>query len=403
MLLSFILPFSIKNYSQNRKEENVQDSMKNDYGLALKRYTDKDCNKEGIPSCANPKECIDFTSVIKSFLDGTVSLSPEDTTVAFTESMMDKTSYPPCPADISQSLYDLMIMQLDEENFYVDTEHYLRLEDIISMAKKNRTEYTQEKESANCLLDYITKECREYKGANITDKKIREITIANIRDLGAQFTGFINDKLSDKKNEEINKRIYMRKLSSAEYQKVYVDTTWHYSYIFTFKSYCASVESRFSQMNYNKWSANMVMGTLCMLQREPYVNNQCVEAILASKEQDYHVFGIKLLEHIMDSGRYSQWLPLVWKRWRYLYGMEYCSPSKDGIIPNWYYNNRKLQVYSTILRYLKQHPDDIDARTAACFLLFDSNIHIYGAFPYGNQLVAEDFLSELSCNHKYEE
>ena len=403
VLLAIMLPFAIRSYNQFREEQRQQDSLDNAYKEALAHYIDKDFNDEGMPSCADPKSCVDFSAVIKSYIDGTVSLYPKDTTVAHTEKMIDETLYPSCPKDVPQDLYDLMIMQLEMDNFTSDCERYLRLEERIAEAKDKNGSSREGEQEQKRVLKRLLYETGKYSGAHIKDERIRAISVANIKDLSEKFFGIINDRLSEKQASDLMIKVQNRIDSCSEYRKIYVDTTWLDSYLPKFVSYCKSVEPRFQRLLFNKWSANTAMGTLCLIQREPYIDNQCAEAIYASKEDDYSIFGIKLMERIMDSGRYSQWLPLVWKHWRYLYEAEYCDLSKDGAIPNWFYNNRKLQVYSTILRYLKKHPDDIDARTAACFLLNDRNIRIYGPFKYGNQTITEDFLYLLSDDKDYEQ
>ena len=106
------------------------------------------------------------------------------------------------------------------------------------------------------------------------------------------------------------------------------------------------------------------------------------------KDDDPHP-STPLLETLMKSGKYSRFLPIVWRTWRVKKQL-WESASRDGVIQNYMYNKMRFRCLNTIMRQLIRNPKDIYVINTFCFLATYDNIVRYGDFPYGNSVALEE-------------
>ena len=282
----------------------------------------------------------------------------------FEEKSMFETIYPKCPTDIDKEMYELMLVILEAQNLYVDMEHYWRYLDVIKMSEMDSADVGEDKKIASNYLKELTRLGNCYNAPQISSPKMKKISIQNIKE-SIKVLNTPENKLTDSYNVgTVIKAIKKRYQSTEAYKRLGVDNDCVDDYM----------ERFFSRL---KSSDDPVLKT-----------------ILASKGTESEGTYIAVLKEIIDSGKYTEWLPMVWQRWRFLTGMHFGSPSKDGEIANWFYNESKIKCYNTILRHIKSHSEDKNARIAAVVLLEKANIQIFGEFPYGNQLIVEDYLYE---------
>lgn len=97
---------------------------------------------------------------------------------------------------------------------------------------------------------------------------------------------------------------------------------------------------------------------------------------------------IPIMESLMKEKRYSLYLCELWRKWRALY-QDAKGMSKDSEIPNWIYNHYRNICCSTILSYIADHPQDMNAINEFLVLACMENILQHGVFEYGNQYVVE--------------
>lgn len=66
----------------------------------------------------------------------------------------------------------------------------------------------------------------------------------------------------------------------------------------------------------------------------------------------YDPWQLTVLEQLMESGRYSVVLPVVFSTWRCLFQYSYCGMSRDSIIPNYLFEHYRSKVSETMAAHL---------------------------------------------------
>jgi len=94
--------------------------------------------------------------------------------------------------------------------------------------------------------------------------------------------------------------------------------------------------------------------------------------------------GIKILEDIINSKRYSPVLFEAFYKWRTSTQAFYYGMSNMSQIPNKMYNQKRWQLIKLIKKYLKTHPQDIWAKRQIDLLLSLPNIERGGSFGNSN-------------------
>lgn len=100
---------------------------------------------------------------------------------------------------------------------------------------------------------------------------------------------------------------------------------------------------------------------------------------------------IPLLEHLMMKGKYSRYLPVMWRTWRALKQVAE-SPSSDGRILNLEYNQMRNRCLNTILRQILKNPKDICVIHDFCLLATYDNITRYCEYLFGNSAPLEQMV-----------
>ncbi len=279
------------------------------------------------------------------------------------EKMMTERVYPECPSDIDAEMYDLMLAILDGQDYYVDMEHYWRLKHTVHMQETDSLDMTNEREMAARYKKEVNTEGKNYTAEHISSPAIRNIAKSMIKELQKCFNT-PEEKYSD---------TYNMNVAMSRVEKMYRSTA-AYKRLGSFDEIDRYTERFFSLLKDSSYSKDAVI----------------VKIRNTNKKED-DPKAIVGLQEMMDSGKYNEWLPMVWWRWRCMAGLCYGSPSKDGAIANWFYNEYRIKCYNTILRHLKKNPTDAKAKVSALLLLEKSDITLFGTFPYGNQLISEDF------------
>lgn len=130
-----------------------------------------------------------------------------------------------------------------------------------------------------------------------------------------------------------------------------------------------------------------------MAEQTMYFDREClftVEYAHQQRDEEPHP-AIPMLEALMTSGKFSRYLHYVWRTWRVLRQCD-LSPSRDGEILNWEYNQMRFRCLNTILKQLVKHPDDIHLVNDFCYLATYDNIVRYSYLNYGNSVLWEQYL-----------
>ena len=107
-------------------------------------------------------------------------------------------------------------------------------------------------------------------------------------------------------------------------------------------------------------------------------------------EEEQHP-AIPLLAHLMMKGEFSRYLHEVWLTWRVLRQLDQ-SPSRDGVILNYEYNQMRYRCLNTILKQIVKNPKDIYAINDFCFLATYDNITRYSEYRFGNSALLEHLM-----------
>lgn len=110
----------------------------------------------------------------------------------------------------------------------------------------------------------------------------------------------------------------------------------------------------------------------------------------------YHT-NFKIIEELLDDGRYSPYLFFLWRIWRC--GVQLCDedygPSTWSQIPNKLYNEKRLKIAETTLKYIFTHRDDGVAINQYLMTASLSNILRCGQYPFGNESFTELYYLNL--------
>lgn len=298
--------------------------------------------------------------VISVNMSGQEEMDSEDsvkveTTTNLDEKWMWERSYPVCPSDVDCRLYELMLADLDGRDMYSDVEKYWRKLQIIDMAKNEGETDTETQKLADKIKQNIERHAVTYNAANIKEPELRKVAIRNVNAIATLTTA---DNADD-----IIMEVFDRIQATPALRSLLVSDSVINTYIKGFHDALRNDRT-------DKW-LNAIR-----------IENEIDDEERYKKE-------IIDLERILASGKYHRYLPFIWQSWRYHHWLMYGSPSKDGAMPNWYYNEQKLKCYATILRQIKAYPNDMVARSAALVLLDMNNVQIFGDFMFGNQIPLE--------------
>lgn len=298
--------------------------------------------------------------VISVNMSGQEEMNSEDsvkveTTTNLDEKWMWERSYPVCPSDVDCRLYELMLADLDGRDMYSDVEKYWRKLQIIDMAKNEGETDTETQNLADKIKQNIERHAVAYNAANIKEPELRKVAIRNVNAIAALTTvDNVDDTITG---------VFDRLKAMSALKHILVSDA-------TIGAYWEGFHEALKSDRNDKW-LNAI--------RIDYENGNV----------EVYKKGISELERLLASGKYHRYLPFIWQSWRYHHWQAFGSPSKDGAMPNWYYNEQKLKCFATILRQIKAHPDDMTARSAALVLLNMNNVQIFGEYMFGNQIPLE--------------
>jgi len=105
--------------------------------------------------------------------------------------------------------------------------------------------------------------------------------------------------------------------------------------------------------------------------------------------------GLKLLSDTMDRGEYSPMLFNIFVQWRTKQQEAYGGMSNSSEIANLKYNIKRHEIYRTVKKYLREHPEDQRAKEQIALIIGLPNIERGGT--YGNSA-----LTDLGASHSEE-
>lgn len=258
------------------------------------------------------------------------------------EKYMYETEYPECPDDIDRDLYDVMLACLNCYDMYSDFCTYNRSLFHITMIedeKERRKELKERNKEGG--ISVLIDETKNYKGTHIKNADCRN-TVKYVMGEWYRFLRAKKDSIDLRDNdcEALIKRTQRRLLNIPAY-----------------KRFAGDLNDKSLERYVEKYDAQLE------------TSNDSILIFLRDIDAPYDDATLERLSDIMDREEYSVWLPFVWKMWRDVYQFNWCGISADSTRPNWIYNKRRIQCFVTVLRYLKNHPDDTKAKTAALYLL----------------------------------
>lgn len=92
---------------------------------------------------------------------------------------------------------------------------------------------------------------------------------------------------------------------------------------------------------------------------------------------------------LMKSGKYSPILHRIWITWRAICQGLYFGSSRDSSIPNDFYNEYRKMCYTTCLKRIERHPDDVYAMNCAAVIGGRTNMNRFGQNYFGNEAMIE--------------
>jgi len=92
---------------------------------------------------------------------------------------------------------------------------------------------------------------------------------------------------------------------------------------------------------------------------------------------------------LMKSGKYSPILHRIWITWRAICQGLYFGSSRDSSIPNDFYNEYRKMCYTTCLKRIERHPDDVYAMNCAAAIGGRTNMNRFGQNYFGNEAMIE--------------
>lgn len=137
------------------------------------------------------------------------------------------------------------------------------------------------------------------------------------------------------------------------------------------------------------------------IRKEKDFDKKCAFAMGYVYYVDFYDADFELIEELLDDGRYSPYLFFLWRIWRC--GVQLCSghygPSTWSQIPNKLYNEKRLKIAETTLKYIVNHRNDGIAINQYLMTSSFSNILRDGVFQGGNESFTElyymDFGKEM--------
>ena len=141
------------------------------------------------------------------------------------------------------------------------------------------------------------------------------------------------------------------------------------------------------------------------IKSEKYFNKKCAYAYTFVYHVGIHNIDLKVIEELLDDGRYSHFLFFLWRIWRC--GVQ-LSDEEDGLstwsqIPNKLYNEKRYAIAVATLRHIAGHPDDAVAVNQFLITASLGNILRGGGFPMGNEIFTELFYLGLEAFENDEE
>ena len=92
---------------------------------------------------------------------------------------------------------------------------------------------------------------------------------------------------------------------------------------------------------------------------------------------------------LMKSGNYSPILHHIWITWRAITQSLFFGSSRDSSIPNHYFNEYRKMCYTTCLKRISCHPDDVYAMNCAAVIGGRTNLNRFGQSYFGNEAMIE--------------
>lgn len=137
------------------------------------------------------------------------------------------------------------------------------------------------------------------------------------------------------------------------------------------------------------------------IRNEKDFDKKCAFAMGYVYYVDFYGVDFDLIEELLDDGRYSPYLFFLWRIWRC--GVQLCDgnygPSTWSQIPNKLYNEKRLKIAETTLKYIVNHRNDGIAINQYLMTSSFSNILRDGVFQGGNESFTElyymDFGKEM--------
>lgn len=258
------------------------------------------------------------------------------------EKYMYETEYPECPDDIDGDLYDVMLAFLNCYDMYSDFCTYDRSLFYITLIEDEKERKNElEERNKDGAIDVLIDEAKNYRGSHIKNADCRN-TAKYV--MGEWYKLLISKRTSlnmfDSSQEAMMERSQNRLLAIPAYKK-----------------FAGNLNDNSLERYVERYNAQLE------------TSNDSILRFLRGIDAPYDDATLERLSDIMDREEYSVWLPFVWKMWRDVYQFKRCGISKDCSRPNWIYNQRRIQCFVTVMRYLKNHPNDTKAKTAALYLL----------------------------------
>lgn len=129
------------------------------------------------------------------------------------------------------------------------------------------------------------------------------------------------------------------------------------------------------------------------IKNESDFDKKCAYTMQYTHYAGFYNVDMDVIEGLLDDGRYSPYLFFLWRVWRcgvQLRDGQY-GPSTWAPIPNKMFNEKRLDLATTTLNYLKEHRDDAIAINQFLMTATLTNIMRFGQFPTGNESFTELF------------
>lgn len=127
------------------------------------------------------------------------------------------------------------------------------------------------------------------------------------------------------------------------------------------------------------------------IKEEKDFNKKCAYTMEYVYYVGFYFVNYNIIEELLDEGRYSPYLFFLWRIWRcgvQLHNEDY-GPSTWSQIPNKLYNEKRLKIAETTLKYIVTHPNDGVAINQYLMTASMSNILRSGQYPLGNESFTE--------------